>query len=389
MIKLLGKIFIKDYENYTNTKVRNKYGILSGVFGIISNFIITLGKIVAGISFGSVSILADGINSLSDMGTSVITVISYYFAGMPPDKEHPFGHQRVEQISGLLLSAVILVVGFSLLKTSIENIISPQVLIFSYIAIIILVISLLVKVIQSVFYHRLGKLINSKVLKANAFDSLSDSISTITVIIAYLIFHFTKVNLDAYLGILVSLFIIFNGVKLIKSTISTLIGEAPDKELVAKIETKLLSYKGVLGIHDLVIHTYGAGNIFVTVHVEVKSDANFIESHDVIDNIERDFYNEYGINLVIHMDPIEKDTEESLKIKNLITEILHNIHEELSFHDFRVVVGPTHSNVIFDIVIPQGFSMSDKELRKVLEKEVYKKDKKINLVIIFDRNYLI
>ena len=322
MIKFLGKLFIKDYEKYNNTKVRNKYGVLSGVFGIITNFTIALGKIIAGIIFGSVSILADGINSLSDMGTSIITVISFHFAGMPPDKEHPFGHQRVEQISGLLLSSVILVVGVSLLKSSIENIISPQVLTFSYIAIIILVISLIVKVIQSIFYHRLGNLINSKVIKANAFDSLSDCISTITVIIAYLLFYFTKINLDAYLGILVSLFIIFNGVKLIKSTISPLIGEAPDKKLVDKIENKILKYSGVLGIHDLVIHTYGAGNIFVTVHVEVRSDVDFVESHDMIDNIERDFYKDNGINLVIHMDPIEKDTAESLKIKNIITTIL-------------------------------------------------------------------
>ncbi|HHX79207.1 MAG TPA: cation transporter [Acholeplasmataceae bacterium] len=389
MIKFLGKLFIKDYEKYNNTKVRNKYGVLSGVFGIITNFTIALGKIIAGIIFGSVSILADGINSLSDMGTSIITVISFHFAGMPPDKEHPFGHQRVEQISGLLLSSVILVVGVSLLKSSIENIISPQVLTFSYIAIIILVISLIVKVIQSIFYHRLGNLINSKVIKANAFDSLSDCISTITVIIAYLLFYFTKINLDAYLGILVSLFIIFNGVKLIKSTISPLIGEAPDKKLVDKIENKILKYSGVLGIHDLVIHTYGAGNIFVTVHVEVRSDVDFVESHDMIDNIERDFYKDNGINLVIHMDPIEKDTAESLKIKNIITTMLGNIDKNLSFHDFRVVVGPTHTNVIFDIVIPQGFSMKDKELRKILEEEIYKKDEKINLVINFDHNYLI
>lgn len=389
MIQFLGKIFIKDYENYSNSKVRNKYGILSGVFGIISNFIIALGKMVVGIIFGSVSILADGINSLSDTATSVITVISYHFAGIPPDKEHPFGHQRVEQVSGLLLSSIILVVGVSLLKTSIENIINPQVLTFSFIAIVILGISLFVKIIQSVFYHRLGKLINSKVLKANAIDSLSDCLSTIAVIIAYLIFYFTKFNLDAYLGILVSLFVIYNGVSLIKSTISPLIGEAPDMKLVKRIEDKLLSYHGVLGIHDLVIHTYGAGNIFVTVHVEVKSDADFIESHDMIDNIERDFKKEDGINLVIHMDPIEKDTEESIKIRNLITEVLHAINESLSFHDFRLVNGPTHKNVIFDVVVPQNFSLTDKELRKIIEEKVSKKGKKIHLVINFDHNYLI
>lgn len=389
MIKLLGKIFIKDYNNYTNTKVRNKYGILSGVVGIISNLLISVGKIIVGLVFGSVSILADGINSLSDMGTSIITVISYHFAGTPPDKEHPFGHQRIEQISGLLLSAIVMVIGVSLLKTSIKNIFTPQTMVFSYIAIIILVISLFVKIIQSIFYFRLGKLINSKVLKANAFDSLNDCLSTIAVIIAYLIFHFWSINLDAYLGIVVSLFVIYSGFKLIKSTISPLIGEAPDRELVNHIENKLLSYKGVLGIHDLVIHTYGVGNIFVTVHVEVKSDADFVECHDMIDNIERDFYHDDAINLVIHMDPTEKDTEESIRIKELIAKILYDINEKLSFHDFRVVSGPTHTNVIFDIVVPQDFLLSDRLLIKEVKERMLEIDKKISLVINIDHNYLI
>ncbi|MDD4482166.1 MAG: cation diffusion facilitator family transporter [Bacilli bacterium] len=389
MIKLLGKIFIKDYNNYTNTKVRNKYGILSGVFGIISNLLISVGKIIVGLVFGSVSILADGINSLSDMGTSIITVISYHFAGTPPDKEHPFGHQRIEQISGLLLSAIVMVIGVSLLKTSIKNIFTPQTMVFSYIAIIILVISLFVKIIQSIFYFRLGKIINSKVLKANAFDSLNDCLSTIAVIIAYLIFHFWSINLDAYLGIVVSLFVIYSGFKLIKSTISPLIGEAPDRELVTHIENKLLSYKGVLGIHDLVIHTYGVGNIFVTVHVEVKSDADFVECHDMIDNIERDFYHDDAINLVIHMDPTEKDTEESIRIKELIAKILYDINEKLSFHDFRVVSGPTHTNVIFDIVVPQDFLLSDRLLIKEVKERMLEIDKKISLVINIDHNYLI
>jgi len=248
---------------------------------------------------------------------------------------------------------------------------------------------LFVKIIQSIFYFRLGKIINSKVLKANAFDSLNDCLSTIAVIIAYLIFHFWSINLDAYLGIVVSLFVIYSGFKLIKSTISPLIGEAPDRELVNHIENKLLSYKGVLGIHDLVIHTYGVGNIFVTVHVEVKSDADFVECHDMIDNIERDFYHDDAINLVIHMDPTEKDTEESIRIKELIAKILYDINEKLSFHDFRVVSGPTHTNVIFDIVVPQDFLLSDRLLIKEVKERMLEIDKKISLVINIDHNYLI
>lgn len=393
MLKLLAKIFIQNHEDYSDNKVRVAYGKLSGVVGIISNVSLCIVKIVTGILTSSIAITADGINNLSDAGSSVITLIGFKLSSMPADKEHPYGHQRIEYITGLIVSFIILIIGLLLMKSSIDKIITPIYetleLHTQIIMVIILVIAIAVKLWQSIFYRKAGKLIASTTLIATSTDSLNDCISTSVVLISLIItLFFPKVLLDGYMGVLVSILIIISGIKLIKDTISPLIGEAPTKEFIEEITNKILGYPGVLGIHDLVIHSYGPAKTFVTVHVEVDSQVDIIVSHDIIDNIEHDFMNEKAICLVIHMDPIDIANEKTIALKEKVTQIVASIDENLHFHDFRVVHGETHSNILFDIVVPVKYHMSDAELIEYLEKEIKKINNNYNLIVTIDRDFV-
>ncbi len=393
MLKLLAKMFIRNYEDYGDNKVRVAYGKLSSAVGIVSNVFLCAAKIITGILTGSIAITADGINNLSDAGSSVITLIGFKLSSMPADNEHPYGHQRIEYITGLIVSFIILIIGLLLAKSSIEKIITPTYeeleLPIQLIMIGILVIAIFVKMWQSIFYRKVGKLISSTTLIATSTDSLNDCISTATVLISLILtLFFPKLLLDGYMGVVVSIFIIISGIKLIKETVSPLIGEAPTKEFIEEVTEKILNYPGVLGIHDLVIHSYGPVKTFITVHVEVDSKVNIISSHDIIDNIEHDFMDEKGICLVIHMDPIDIDNEKTTRLKEEVTKIVTSIDTNLHFHDFRVVHGETHTNILFDLVVPVKYHISDEELKTGIEGEVKKINKTYNLIMTIDRDFV-
>lgn len=388
MVKLLGRLFIKNYQEYDNPVVRTSYGKLSGVVGIISNLLLCIIKIATGILIGSFSYVADGINNLSDAGSSIVTLIGFRLASEPADADHPFGHQRIEYLTGLIVSFIIIAIGLILFKSSVESIINPkEAAEFSVISCLILVFAIIVKCLQSLFYRKIGKLIKSTAVIATSVDSLNDCISTTAVLIASIISLFTDIRLDGYMGCFVSIFIFISGYKLVKESMSPLIGEKPSKELVDSIANKILSYPKVLGIHDLVIHSYGPGKIFATIHVEVDSEESILVTHDVMDNIEHDFKEEMGINLVIHMDPIDTKDESTQELREEAFKILQKIDPILTFHDFRIVRGETHTNVLFDVVVPIKYNKSDSELKKLIGDMFREYDSKINVVLEIDKNY--
>ena len=388
---MLEKIFIKNYKDYKNPDVRAAYGKFCGVLGIISNLILCVVKIITGILIGSIAITADGINNLADAGSSIITLIGFKLSSLPADKDHPFGHQRYEYITGLMVSLVILVIGVLLMKSSIEKLIAFEVENYSFkitiITVSVLLFAILVKCFQSIIFRKNGKLINSTALIATSTDSLNDCISTGAVLFSTIInFFYANAFIDGIMGIIVSIFIIVSGIKLVKETISPLLGEAPTKEFIESISSKVMSYEGVIGIHDLVIHTYGPEKVFVTLHVEVDSCVDVLISHDLVDNIEQDFLKD-NINLVIHMDPVETRCEYTLHLKDLIKKILSEIDPLLTFHDFRVVRGNTHTNLIFDIVVPVKYKLSNNEIKNILVNALEKEDDTYNLVITFDQDF--
>lgn len=392
MKNILAKLFIKNYKDYQNPNVRNAYGKLCGIVGIVTNLLLCLVKIITGILISSVAILADGINNLSDAGSSIITLLGFKLSSIPADSDHPFGHQRIEYISGMIVSFIILIIGVLLMKTSIEKIFSPSEAIPQkqiLITMIILALAILIKLWQSLFYKRNGKLINSTTLIATSQDSLNDCISTSVVLFSMIISYiFPSVVLDGYMGVVVSIFIIISGIGLIKETISPLIGEAPTKEFIDEVADRILNYDGIIGIHDLVIHTYGPAKTFITVHAEVDANVDIRISHDIIDNIEHDFMDKSNINLVIHMDPVDLRCEETRKLKSVATDVLGTISPELRFHDFRIVKGPTHTNIIFDVVVPIGFEMTNESLKKEIDLKFKEIDEKYNTVVTVDQELI-
>lgn len=384
MIKLLPKIFIKDYKNINDPKVRNNYGKLAGIVGIITNVLLSIIKIIAGVLSLSMAIIADGLNNLSDALGSIITFIGFKMAAKPADRDHPFGHQRIEYVTGLIISFLVLFIGASLFKTGIEKIIKPTDLLISKFLLIFLGFSILLKVWQYLYYRRSGKLINSKALLTAAVDSLNDVITTTAVVISLLVTNFFELNIDGYMTVVVSIFILIGGVKLVKETISPLIGEAPDAKFIEKVCYDILSFRGVLGYHDLVVHTYGPGKTFITVHVEVDAANNVLESHNLIDSIERYINDKYQTNLVIHMDPVETKDEYTLTIKKQFEEIVKSIDPVLNFHDFRIVKGSNNINVIFDLEVPDYFEIHEKDLIDKINKKAKRINPKFNLIIIID-----
>lgn len=390
-MNLIAKMFIKNYKDYNNPQVRFAYGKMCGIVGIISNFLLCGIKIIFGLIVSSIAIIADGINNMADAGSSLITLIGFKLAGLPSDKDHPFGHQRYEYITGLIVSVIIFFIGALLLKSSIEDLIAFEVpeknIKLSIITCIILVISILVKCWQCLFYRKNGKLINSSALIATGSDSLNDCISTFAILIGVIINMFYPNGfVDGIMGIGVSIFILISGIKLIRETISPLIGEAPTKEFIDMVVNKIESYDGVLGVHDLVIHSYGAEKIFITAHVEVDSSISINISHDMIDNIERDFQN-MNLNLVIHMDPVDIHDEVVTKLKSVVRKIIDTFDPDLMFHDFRIVKGITHTNVLFDIVVPNKYKLTNQEIKDEIDKKLKDYDEKLRTVITFDVNY--
>ena len=386
MTKLLIRLFIKDHKNVQSIPVRTAYGKLSGWVGIVCNLLLCAGKFIVGFLSGSVSITADAANNLSDASSSIISLFGFKLAEKEADDDHPYGHARYEYISGFVIAVLVLYIGVELLRGSIEKIISPTPVEFSWITIGVLAGSILVKLWMMLFNLKVGKLISSQALTATAADSRNDCISTLVVLIAALISHFTSVELDGWMGILVAVFILYSGINLVREAMSPLLGKAPDPEMVEDIRRRIMEYDGVLGTHDLMVHDYGPGRVFASVHVEMAAENDVLESHDIIDNIERDFL-ATGLNLVVHFDPIVTSDSAVGDTRHEISEIVRNIDERLTIHDLRMVPGPTHTNVIFDCVVPHKFSMSEEELTSEISRFVKQAHPDYFCVITVENNY--
>lgn len=384
MSKSLVGLFIKDHENTEDPAVRKAYGTLSGWVGIVCNLLLFAGKLIAGLLSSSISIMADAVNNLSDASSSVVTLLGFHLASKPADDEHPYGHERIEYLTGLVVAVMILLIGFELLKSSIQKIIHPEPVEFSAVVAVVLILSIAAKLLLSAFNRSLGKKISSAALLATAADSRNDVISTAAVLAACLIGHFAHVNIDGWAGLLVALFILYSGIGIAKDTISPLLGEAPDEELVHAIAHTLRSHEKVLGIHDLLVHDYGPGRRFASVHVEMDYKMNPLDAHEYIDDMERDISRELHVDLVIHYDPVVTDDEELNKMRAKVVSVIEDIDPRLALHDFRMVRGVRHTNLIFDLVVPFEFASKTGELKKQIDGKLENEAVKYYTVITFD-----
>ena len=391
MVTFLRKLFIKNYRNVEDEKVREKHGVLASITGIVINTTLFVIKLLIGIFTASISIISDALNNMTDFGSSIVSLLGFKLAGKDADKEHPYGHQRIEYITGMITSFIIILVAGLLIYNSILTLVNQDSSTsYSIWAFVILGISILLKLVLGFIYSGLGKAINSVALKANRQDSFNDAISTSIVLIASIIQYFFVDLwwLDSSVSLLVALFILYSGIKMIKETASPLIGEVPDLNLIQTIVKDIKSYDGVLDVHDVMFHSYGPTKTFMMCHVEVDGYKDMFKSHDLIDNIEKEISNKYKILLTIHMDPVDTKSEEIPKLHEIISKTLQNLDKNLSFHDLRVVTGPTHTNVIFDVAIPIGVKENKLTITKTLRDEIYKYDSKYILVINFDDNYI-
>ena len=384
---MLKRLFIKNYKDTESTEVRNKYGKVAGVFGIISNLFLGIIKLVIGFISNSVSIMADAVNNLSDTLSSLLTIIGFKLASKEPTQEHPYGYARYEYVSGFAIAILMLVMGLTFAKESIVKIIHPEELIINNTTFIILVIAIVGKACQMFVYLDFAKTINSNTLKASAVDTRNDIISTIAILVSMLIMNVFSINIDGYIGLAVSLFVIYSSVQMIKEVLEPIIGIVPTRERVDEIRNKILSYDYVQGIHDLVMHNYGVHNDFVTVHVEIDSEMDMLEAHDLIDNIEREFKEHLGIDLTIHMDPIVIGNERVDNLKQLIIDTIKALDDCLDIHDFRIVEGKTHTNILFDCVVPYEKNYTREEVVKYLVNNIKPEKEKYYYVIEIDRPY--
>lgn len=387
MSTFLAKLFVKDYKNTSDPKVRERYGKFAGIVGIISNVILCTMKIVVGLLSSSIAIVADGVNNLADASSSIITLVGFKLAAMPEDKNHPYGHARIEYLTGLFISVLIIVLGLQLLRSSFDKVLHPDPLSFSYTTVIILVIAIIIKIWQAAFNIGIGKKIKSVALMATGADSRNDVIATSAVLISVIVGKIFQIQLDGYMGCLVALFIIWSGVQLIRETSSPLLGEAPDEDLVRTIEETVLANEGVLGIHDLVVHNYGPGKIFASIHIEVDAKGNLMESHDMIDNIERTVKNNLKIEFTAHMDPVELDNPLVNRLYEVIVKTIHPITGINSIHDLRIVPGKTHTNIIFDAVLTPECKMTEEEIRMMIENRIQEINPAYFVVVTFDMSY--
>lgn len=391
MVTLLRKIFIKNYDKVNDPKVREKHGLLASIGGIFTNIVLFVIKLIIGIFAGSMAIISDAINNLTDLISCVVSLLGFKLANKPADDNHPYGHERIEYITGMIVSFIIIAVGIVLGYTSIKSLINKDINpIFTIASFIILGVAILGKILLGLFYNGIGKAINSVSIKASRQDSFNDAISTTIVLIATIIkFYIPSLWwLDPALSIAISLFILYSGIKLVGETVSPLIGLTPDSEFVQSITKEVLSHKEVLGVHDVICHSYGPSKIFMTLHAEVDGYANIMEIHDVIDNIEMSVGKKFGIEITIHMDPIDTKNPEIPLLKEKIKEVLDSLDKNISFHDLRLVAGPTHTNVLFDIVIPNYLKKEKEKIIKNLHKNIKSIDKKYNLVIKIDSKYI-
>lgn len=396
MTNLLRKLFIKNYRNVEDPRVRQKHGFLASFVGIFTNFLLFAFKLIIGLLIFSMSIISDAINNLTDMASCVVNLVGFKLAGKPADKEHPFGHERIEYIAGLIISFIIIAIACVLGYTSVMKIVNNDVTNYDNTAtniatFIILGVAILGKLWQGIFYRRMGKIINSVSLKASATDSINDVISTGAVLVATIVEFCLRsygVQIDGWMGIAVALFIIVMGIKTAIETSNPLIGITPSNELVSAVIKDICAYSGVLGVHDMMCHSYGPTKIFMTIHVEVDCQIDVMKSHDLIDNIENELSNKYNILLTIHMDPIDTKSEEVKELRYLTDKIITTYNPKISFHDFRIVKGDTHTNILFDIVVPYDVKQKDEEIIAHLREEFSKIKSTYFLVIKIDRNYV-
>lgn len=388
MIKLLAGIFIENNKDYKDQKVRSAYGYLCGIVGIVINIILFAGKFIAGFLSGSVAVTADAFNNLSDAGSSVISLIGFRLASQKPDPHHPFGHGRFEYIASLIISMVIIMMGFELGKDSVIKIINPAKVEYSALTFWVLGISILAKFYMFIYNRSIGKKIDSSTLKATATDSISDTVSTLAVLVSAILTVKFGILIDGWVGLAVAGFIMFAGISSAKETIDSLLGTPPDEEFCKSVEDIVLSHDGMIGIHDMIVHNYGPGRVFISLHAEVPSDGNFVDIHDTIDNIEHDIMRETGCLATIHMDPVDVRDELTAQMKAKVGEIISEIDEQITFHDFRMVSGPTHTNVIFDIVIPYNYRYSDEEIVSIIADKIHETDDRFFAVIDVDKDFV-
>ena len=388
MNNFIFRHFIKDWENVKEPKVRDRYGKVAGVVGILSNALLCAMKIFVGLISGSIAIVADAVNNLADASSSLITLIGFKLAGMPEDKEHPYGHARIEYLAGLLVSVIIIVVGLELGKSSAEKIFAPTPTEFSPTVVIVLLLAIGIKIWQACFNISAGRRIDSMTLIATGADSRNDVIATSAVLLSLIIGELFKIQIDGYMGVLVALFIVWSGIGLVKETVSPLLGEAPNPEMVAAIEKIANSYDGVLGLHDLAVHNYGPGKVFASLHVEVDAAVDVMVSHDMIDNIEHQIARQLNIHCTVHMDPINLDDPNREPLKQILMETIASLEGVCNFHDLRIVTGPTHTNVVFDVAVSPECKLSNEELSKKLSDAVTDYNPDFHAVIEFDRAYV-
>lgn len=387
MINLLVKTFVKDCGNVQDPRVRQRYGTLSGAVGIFLNLLLSAGKMIAGVLTGSIAITADAFNNLTDAGSSVVTLVGFRMAGKQADGDHPFGHGRIEYLSGLAVSVVILLVGLELAKSSVEKIIHPEPVEFSWLSAGILAAAICVKLWMSYFNRSLSRRIGSAAMAATATDSLSDAAATSAVLLSSLIGRFTGVNIDAWAGILVAIFILRAGWGAAKDTLNPLLGQSPDPELVRDIERTVLAHPQVVGIHDMIIHDYGPGRSMMSLHAEVPAGADIMAVHDEIDAIERELKAKYRIDASIHMDPIVTGDETVSRARQMVAGLVREVDPAMTIHDFRMTSGPRHRNLIFDVVVPYSVRQSDEAVRREIERKIRAADPNSFAVIQVDRAY--
>ncbi len=384
MTKLLINLFANGDPK--DPDIRRRIGCLGSMTGIVMNIFLFCGKLLAGVIAGSISVMADAFNNLSDAGSSLITLVGFRVAGRPADREHPFGHGRMEYVSGLIISFVILMMGFELGKSSVSKIVHPEDMKLSRLALIILIVSVAAKLWMFLFNRKLGRYINSQTLRATAMDSLTDSVATCAVLISMLISVFTGLHTDGIAGLLVSLFIVYTGVEAFRGSVTPLLGARPDSELVGRIYERVMSYPEIVGVHDLMVHDYGVGRIIVSLHAEVPVTMDFGEAHELIDIIEDDLKSEYKCVATIHMDPVDNMDEETVALKEMCGKLVSEIDPRLTIHDFRMTKGTTHVNLLFDVVVPFGFSLTDSEVAEHIRQKIRAADDKYYAVVNVDKD---
>ncbi len=376
---------LQTLQTAPDAKTRERYGKFAGYLSIGFNVLLAAGKIAAGAVSGVLSVLADGLNNLTDCGSNAVSVIGFKMAGKPADKEHPFGHQRAEYVASMVISLIILVVAVELAISSVEKILSPETGEFSVLTLVILIVSVLVKLGMFVFNRRLGRKISSETLKATATDSISDAIATTAVLVSLLISHYSKIDLDGYMGVLVALFIAFAGVSILKDTISRLLGKAPDADVVKKIEERILAFNGVHGLHDLTVHNYGECKMYATVHVEVDSHMPIMAAHDLADNIEHEFTEHTDILLTVHIDPLVFDDPKINLYRGEIERIVRDIDGRFRVHDFRMVGGETHANLVFDLAVPFDNKLSEETIMQTVKDRISLLGENLGVVMTLER----